>query len=136
MALFAFVPLNILAMLFFSIISEREKEDQAYNLFRGLNDQYNNIKTHLLLMEHILFITIFFFLCGSIRRFTHCGRNDHTIKTYYKKHNYPIRHKLYNGKTSQVKNIVDQEDNANDKDQNNQDVGDISLSSIAISDLL
>jgi len=41
---------------------------------------------------------------------THCKRTSHTVKTCYKKHGYPPDNKFYNGKTSQINNIVVQEE--------------------------
>jgi len=45
-----------------SVIIQRKREDQAMQFLRGLNDQYNNIKAHILLMEPVPAITKFFSL--------------------------------------------------------------------------
>jgi len=41
---------------------QRKREDQAMQFLRGLNDQYNNIKAHILLMEPVPAITKIFSL--------------------------------------------------------------------------
>ena len=45
-----------------SVIIQRKREDQAMQFLCGLNDQYNNIKAHILLMEPVPAITKFFSL--------------------------------------------------------------------------
>jgi len=48
-----------------SVIVQRKKENQAMQFLRGLNDQYNNIKAHILLMEPVPAITKFFLLLSN-----------------------------------------------------------------------
>lgn len=50
-----------------SIISQRKCEDQFMQFLRGLNEQYHNIKSHVLLMEPIPPIPKIFFFGGSAR---------------------------------------------------------------------
>ncbi|XP_068490548.1 uncharacterized protein [Phaseolus vulgaris] len=45
-----------------SVIIQRKREDQEMQFLRDLNDQYNNIKAHILLMEPVPAITKFFSL--------------------------------------------------------------------------
>lgn len=45
-----------------SVITQRKREDQAMQFLRGLNDQYNNVKAHILLMEPVPVITKIFSL--------------------------------------------------------------------------
>jgi len=40
-----------------SIIIKRKQEDQAMQFLHGLNDQYDNVRSHVILMEHISPIT-------------------------------------------------------------------------------
>ena len=58
------------SIAFTSLINQRKCEDQAMQFLRGLNEQYHNIKSHVLLMEPIPPITIFFFSCGATRTST------------------------------------------------------------------
>ena len=51
-----------------SIISQRKCEDQAMQFLRGLNEQYHNIKSHVLLMEPIPPISKIFSLVAQHER--------------------------------------------------------------------
>jgi len=58
---------------------------------------------------------------------THCGRTNHVIEVYYKKHGYPSSYKFYNGKQSQVNNNTTQENQHSEKEKNIIDSHDIRL---------
>jgi len=97
----------------FSIINQRKCEDQAMQFLRGLNDQYHNIRFHVLLMEPIPPTTNIFFSCGSTRApklacnfcttsvnnvnsnrsilaiFSFCGKNGHTENGCFRKIGFP-----------------------------------------------
>jgi len=53
-----------------SLITQRKREDQVMQFLCDLNDQYNNIKVHVLLMKPVPAITKFFFPCCSARTTT------------------------------------------------------------------
>ena len=57
-----FRPDNVCTCNGSSVIAQRKREDQAMQFLCGLNDQYNNIKAHVLLMEHVPTITKIFSL--------------------------------------------------------------------------
>jgi len=48
-----------------SLIIQRKREDQAMQFLRGLNDQYNNVKAHILLMEPVPLLPNFFLLLSN-----------------------------------------------------------------------
>jgi len=50
-----------------SVTVQRKREDQAMQFLRGLNDQCNNIKAHILLMELVPTITKIFSLVQQER---------------------------------------------------------------------
>ena len=96
-----------------SITAQRKREDQAMQFLRGLNDQYNNIKAHVLLMELVLDITKNISLVvqqehrfnsnvpvANIRNvspvthtnnttFSFCGKLGHTENVCFKKNGFP-----------------------------------------------
>jgi len=72
----------------FSVIAQRKREDQAMQFLHGLNDQYNNIKAHVLLMEPVPTITkIFSLVVQQERQFNssvlvaHITNNNYVIHT-------------------------------------------------------
>ena len=94
-----------------SMIKQRKIEDHAMQFLRGLNDQYSNIRSHVLLLEPIPPITkIFHYVAQQERHIggnsffpntdakinavatiscTHCGKGGHVESTCYKKHGFP-----------------------------------------------
>nr|KYP35148.1 Retrovirus-related Pol polyprotein from transposon TNT 1-94 [Cajanus cajan] len=99
-------------------ITQRKQEDQAMQFLRGLNDQYNNIISHVLLMDPIPPISKIFSLVAQQEHqligtnfianvssktnvvnaattslnCTHCGRAGHTENLCYKKHGFSSMH--------------------------------------------
>jgi len=54
------------------VLAQRRREDQAMQFLRGLNDQFNNIKYHVLLMDRMPPITKFFsFVMQQERQLSH-----------------------------------------------------------------
>nr|KYP61297.1 hypothetical protein KK1_023728 [Cajanus cajan] len=98
-----------------TIIAQRKLEDQAMQFLRGLNDQYNNVKSHVLLMEPLPPISkIFSYVVQQERQLlgqnfianvhldrtssvnvvasptcTHCNRTGHTDAVCFRKHGFP-----------------------------------------------
>nr|KYP58983.1 hypothetical protein KK1_014408 [Cajanus cajan] len=92
-------------------MEQRKCEDQAMQFLRGLNDQYNNIRSHVLLMDPIPPISKIFsyvaqqecqlignnFIAAAAKttssasplHCTHCGRSGHSEATCYRKHGFP-----------------------------------------------
>ncbi|XP_014521521.1 uncharacterized protein LOC106778120 [Vigna radiata var. radiata] len=172
-----------------TVVKQRKQEDQVMQFLRGLNDQFTNVTTRVLLLDPILDITKLFSLlaqqerqlsngnmiamiktqdtdtviacvtstsstvcnyCGKYghseavyyckngfpnqdkgfkstpigrKHRTHCNKTGNTVEVCYKKHDY---HKLYN-KHAQIQHTSAQEDNANVKDNNYDNVDDIRL---------
>ncbi|XP_020233017.1 uncharacterized protein LOC109813261 isoform X1 [Cajanus cajan] len=103
-----------------SILAQRKLEDQAMQFLRGLNDQYANVRSHVLLMDPLPPINkIFSYVAEQERQFfvsdsladvkngfanatimnstcNFCGRNGHTESTCYRKHGFLDK----NGKSS------------------------------------
>ncbi|XP_020222097.1 uncharacterized protein LOC109804677 [Cajanus cajan] len=96
-----------------TIIAQRKLEDQAMQFLRGLNDQYNNVKSHVLLMEPPI-SKIFSYVVQQERQLlgqnfianvhldrtssinavasptcTHCNRTGHTDAVCFRKHGFP-----------------------------------------------
>jgi len=65
-----FKPDHVCSCNGFSIITQRKREDQAMQFLHGLNDQYNNIKAHVLLLKLVPAITKKKFPCCSARTTT------------------------------------------------------------------
>ncbi|XP_025982783.1 uncharacterized protein [Glycine max] len=109
----------------FAIIAQRKLEDRAMQFLRGLNDQYTNIRSHVLLMDPIPAITkIFSYVAQQERQLLgnsspnlnfepkdvsinaakticdYCGRIGHTENICYKKHGMPLNHETRNKGTS------------------------------------
>ena len=95
-----------------STISQRKYENQAMQFLRGLNDQYHNIRSHVLLMEPIPHITKIFSLVAQQERHLYsnfliptlnnvsssrnipvicsfCGKNGHTENVCFRKIGFP-----------------------------------------------
>ncbi|XP_068491926.1 uncharacterized protein [Phaseolus vulgaris] len=100
-----------------SIVSQRKREDQAMQFLRGLNDQYSNVKSHVLLMEPVPPISKIFSLVAQQERqlsshalianiknvqpmvnknnvqsyvvCSFCGKNGHNDSVCFKKHGFP-----------------------------------------------
>ena len=108
----------------FAIIAQRKLEDRAMQFLRGLNDQYTNIRSHVLLMDPIPAITkIFSYVAQQERKLLgnsspnlnfdpkdvsinvakticdYCGRIGHTENICYKKHGMPLNHETRNKST-------------------------------------
>nr|KYP40646.1 hypothetical protein KK1_038000 [Cajanus cajan] len=103
-----------------SIIAQQKLEDRAMQFLRGLNDQYNNVRSHVLLMDPLPPISKIFSyiaqqecqLLGNVNSdiketlinvvntssCTHCGRASHTEAVCYRKHGYPSNNDNKNGK--------------------------------------
>ena len=96
------------------IISQRKTEDRAMQFFRGLNEQYANIKSHVLLMGHIPpMFKIFSYVVQQERQFvghnffnhsksnvivainivncSYCGNSGHTDNVCFKKNGFPSK---------------------------------------------
>ena len=98
----------------FTIIAQRKLEDRAMQFLRGLNDQYTNIRSHVLLMDPIPAISkIFSYVAQQERQLLgnagpginfepkdisinaaktvceFCGRTGHMENVCYKKHGVP-----------------------------------------------
>ncbi|KAH1134014.1 hypothetical protein GYH30_012428 [Glycine max] len=105
----------------FAIIAQRKLEDRAMQFLRGLNEQYINIRSHVLLMDPIPAISkIFSYVVQQERQLLgnsspnlnfepkdvsinatkticdHCGRIGHTKNVCYKKHGMPLNHEARN----------------------------------------
>ena len=112
-----------------AIIGQRKLEDRAMQFLRGLNEQYTNIRSHVLLMDPIPPISkIFSYVAQQERQLLgnsspnltfeskeisinaarsiceFCGRAGHTENVCYKKHGMPLNHearnKTYGGRKS------------------------------------
>nr|KYP71950.1 hypothetical protein KK1_011232 [Cajanus cajan] len=85
-------------------ITQRRIEDQAMQFLRGLNDQYNNVQSHILLMEPLPHITkIFSYVVQQERQLqgkifasnantascTFCGKVGHNENVCFRKHGFP-----------------------------------------------
>nr|KYP36406.1 Retrovirus-related Pol polyprotein from transposon TNT 1-94 [Cajanus cajan] len=95
----------------FSTIAQRKLEDRAMQFLRGLNDQYSNVRSHVLLMDPLPPISKIFSYVAQLERqllgpiipyikerlinattsfsCTHCGCLGHTESIYYRKHGFP-----------------------------------------------
>ena len=106
----------------FAIIAQRKLEDRAMQFLRGLNEQYTNIRSHVLLMDPIPAISkIFSYVAQQERQLLgnssspnfnfeskeisinatksicdYCGRMGHTESVCYKKHGMPPNHEMRN----------------------------------------
>ena len=99
-----------------SVINQRRCEDQAMQFVHGLNDQYQNIRSHVLLMEPMPPITNFFSLVAQQERqlasnflttsvnsfnsnwsipaiFSFCGKNGYTENACFRKIGFPNQEK-------------------------------------------
>ena len=108
----------------FTIIAQRKLEDRAMQFLRGLNEQYANIRSHVLLMDPIPAISkIFSYVAQQERQLLgnsfpslnfepkdisinagkticdYCGRIGHTKSVCYKKHGMPLNHEGRNKNT-------------------------------------
>ncbi|KHN40582.1 hypothetical protein glysoja_001080, partial [Glycine soja] len=109
----------------FTIIAQRKLEDRAMQFLRGLNEQYTNIRSHVLLMDPIPAISkIFSYVAQQERQLLgnttpnlnfepkdisinaakticdYCGQIGHTKSVCYKKHGMPLNHDGRNKNTS------------------------------------
>nr|KYP67119.1 hypothetical protein KK1_013442 [Cajanus cajan] len=99
-------------------IAQRKREDQAMQFLRGLNEQYSNVRSHVLLMDPIPPISKIFsyvaqqerqllgsnFVANTVTKTTainatassftctHCGKSGHTENLCYRKHGFPSNH--------------------------------------------
>nr|KYP70921.1 Retrovirus-related Pol polyprotein from transposon TNT 1-94 [Cajanus cajan] len=98
-------------------IAQRKREDQAMQFLRGLNEQYSNVKSHVLLMDPIPPISKIFsyvvqqerqllgsnFVANTITKTaiinaassvtcTYCGKQGHAENVCYRKHGFPSNH--------------------------------------------
>jgi len=107
-----------------SLICQRKREDQAMQFLNGLNDQYSNVKSHVLLMEPIPTIAkIFSYVLQQERQLNgdavqneskvnnvssinsvnsnachFCGRPGHAEAVCYRKHGFPGQENKNKGK--------------------------------------
>ncbi|WVZ01411.1 hypothetical protein V8G54_027480 [Vigna mungo] len=101
-----------------STLAQRKLEDQAMQFLRGLNDHYANVRSHVLLMDHLPPMNkIFSYVAQQERQYSipdifhaetkqtsinvvnaptiiasacaFCGRSGHTESTCYRKHGFP-----------------------------------------------
>lgn len=100
-----------------TIIAQRKLEDRAMQFLRGLNEQYGNIRSHVLLMDPLPAISKIFSyvvqqerqLLGNVSSnlnleprdisinaakvvYDFCGRTGHMENVCYKKHGMPLNH--------------------------------------------
>jgi len=111
-----------------SLISKRKNEDHAMQFLRGLNEQYSNIKSHVLLMDPIPSISkIFSYAVQQERQVmgnvssnesdikvnaanvqvscSYCGKSGHTESTCYRKNGFPPNNDSRNSKNPANKRI-------------------------------
>ncbi|WVY98379.1 hypothetical protein V8G54_030530 [Vigna mungo] len=98
-----------------SIISQRKHEDRALQFLKGLNEQYGNIQSHVLLMDLIPLVSkIFSYVMQqerqsvnnnflnhlesnniiatiSIVTYSFCGKTGHTDNVCFKNHGFPAK---------------------------------------------
>ncbi|WVZ01863.1 hypothetical protein V8G54_022669 [Vigna mungo] len=95
-----------------SAISQRKHEDQILQFLRGLNEQYENIQSHVLLMDHMSpILKIFSYVVQQERKVisnnflngleikhvvvvgivtcSYCGKNGHNESVCFRKHGFP-----------------------------------------------
>ena len=121
------------------IIAQRKLEDRAMQFLRGLNDQYSNVRSHVLLMDPLPSISkIFSYVVQQERQLlgsftsvasdslvnaattyssTYCGRPGHTENVCYRKHGFPPGHKFSTPKHTIVNNTVTGNDEVTKNDQ-------------------
>ena len=98
-----------------SLISRRKTEDHVMQFLRGLNEQYSNIKSHVLLMDHIPSISkVFSYVVQQERQImgntlpseselrinaanaqlvcSFCGKHGHVESNCYRKNGFPPSH--------------------------------------------
>jgi len=97
------------------LISQRKSEDQVMQFLRGLNEQYTNVRCHVLLLEHVPHISkIFSYVIQQERQImsnsfhsetdikinannaqitcNYCGKGGHIKFVCFKKNGFPSNH--------------------------------------------